>query len=439
MQHFPQPTDDLARLCENCSRRYPAAARYCAHDGQALVTHAPADGLPWAPTAAASLDAFGAAAGQSLGHLILGRYLRVRKLGAGGQGDVWLAQDIQTNRMLALKYFQDDMVDRCRAELMAAARIEDHTHVVKLFDHHRDPDGGGSFLTMEYLDGETLEDLLARSPRLSRTEAVRLLEQIARGLAEMHDKGLVHRDVKPANIMLLTRPDGLHAKLLDLGIAKSIGGQGHALTHALTMAGGVVGTLGYAAPEQLRGEPVTSGFDMYGLGVVAHELLHGAHPLDSTPPAAHRPSIPLPLRQLLSSMLDEDPAMRPADMAAVLEALHAFRYGADRLPGMMGTTTDERDGWALREDPVAPWHAGHPLPGVRAPRSASSFLPGVFAAAAAVFTLLVPAAGDLPLPQWPQTGAPSGATAAGTEVALAAPHWGPDVCTPGIAGFDAAC
>lgn len=361
---------DESPHCPSCGTSYPPGSRFCAADGARLGVPArpvyavtlghsdreanaqpreanarPIDGLPLAETLPASTppprpgqdshdsahrcawappapNVTGARAARMTPWIIAGRYIKLRTLGDGGQGAVSLVQDIQSGRVLALKQFRLDLDPaRCREEIEAAARIEDHAHILKIHELHRDPETQVLFITMEYLEGETLESRLARA-ELPLAEAVSVLRQASRGLSEMHDKLLVHRDVKPANIMLVPATDGMRVKLMDLGIAKSLlPGR-----EALTQPGWIMGTLEYAAPEQLRGEPVTPAFDVYALGVVAYRLLEGRLPHESTPDNFVAKAIPVELRRLVASMLDDDPCRRPQRMRDVTLALERIEH-----------------------------------------------------------------------------------------------------------------
>jgi len=182
--------------CPACGATYASGSRFCAQDGRALELAAAAVAVSRAHTfesaptlAAAAAEQAGAMGARTpsmpvnrSGHplLLAGRYLQVRSLGDGGQGDVSLVQDIQTGRMLALKRFRGDMdVARCRTEIDAAARIEDHSHIVKIHELHRDPDGHHHYITMEYFEGETLESRVERAPQVSLLEAVSILSQVS--------------------------------------------------------------------------------------------------------------------------------------------------------------------------------------------------------------------------------------------------------------------
>jgi serine/threonine-protein kinase len=197
------------------------------------------------------------------------RYELVRPLGHGAMATVDLAHDVELDRPVALKRLaenlarDEDLQRRFLREARLAARLA-HPNVVRVYDVGEDE--GRPFIAMEYVEGETLADLVARRGPLPAAEAATLGVQACAGLAAAHAAGLVHRDVKPQNLLL--RTDGV-LKLGDFGIAV-----GHDGTR-LTLAGTVLGTAGYLAPEQARGEQVTAAADIYALGAVLYELLTG--------------------------------------------------------------------------------------------------------------------------------------------------------------------
>src|SRR5256885_1724865 len=197
------------------------------------------------------------------------RYEFVRPLGHGAMATVDLAHDVELDRPVALKRLAENLARdqelrrRFLREARLAARLA-HPNVVRVFDVGED--GGRPFIAMEYVEGETLAELMARRGRLPAGEAATLGMQMCAGLAAAHAAGLVHRDVKPPNLLLGT--DGV-LKLGDFGVAV-----GHEGTR-LTLAGTVLGTAGYLAPEQARGERVTAAADIYAVGAVLFELLTG--------------------------------------------------------------------------------------------------------------------------------------------------------------------
>jgi serine/threonine protein kinase len=238
--------------------------------------------------------------------LVAGRYEIERPLGHGAMAVVDLAHDRELGRHVALKRLAEnlardaDLRERFVREGRLAARLG-HPNIVRVYDVGEAE--GRPYIAMEHVDGETLADLLARRGKLSAAEAEDLGAQAARALAAAHAAGLVHRDVKPHNLLL--GRDGV-LKLGDFGIAFGLEGT------RLTMAGTVLGTAAYLAPEQARGEHVTAAVDVYALGLVLVEMLTGrpdrSSRLDRVPP-----ELAATVRQCLAA----DPAERPG--AAELE------------------------------------------------------------------------------------------------------------------------
>ena len=203
------------------------------------------------------------------------RYRRVRLLGHGGMGTVELAHDAELDRPVAIKRLAENLAaneeyrQRFLREAKLAARLS-HPNIVAVYD--AGAEDGVPYIVMEYVAGETVSDLLLRRGRLEAAEAVALALQACSGLEAAHEAGLVHRDIKPQN--LLITPDGT-LKIADFGIARSLDGT------QLTQAGTVLGTAGYLAPEQAAGEPVNAAADIYALGAVLYELLAGRPPYEA--------------------------------------------------------------------------------------------------------------------------------------------------------------
>src|SRR3954451_769667 len=241
---------------------------------------------------------------------VAGRYEIIRPLGHGAMALVDLARDVELDRPVALKRLADNLARddelhmRFLREARLAARLA-HPNIVRVYDVG--DDDGVPFIAMEYVEGETVAELLARRGVLHEREAATLGEQIFRALAAAHVAGLVHRDVKPQNLLL--RDDGV-LKLSDFGVAVGLGGT------RLTMAGTVLGTAAYLAPEQARGEDVTPAADVYAGGAVLYELLTGSRPraVTSLAELGHPgPVVPPPaLADLVLACLAADPRDRPA-------------------------------------------------------------------------------------------------------------------------------
>jgi predicted Ser/Thr protein kinase len=267
------------------------------------------------------------------GDLIADRYELEELCGTGGMSSVFRAHDRQLERDVAIKilheHYADDpeYLERFRREARAVARLS-HPNIVTVID--RGDDGGRQFIVFEHVKGENLKELVLRSGRLSVRRALELVLPIADGLAFAHDHGLVHRDVKPQNI-LLSR-DG-EVKVTDFGIARSL----H-MEHGVTQTGTVLGTGEYLAPEQASGKPVSPATDVYSLGVVLWELLAGDVPfvgdnfvavalrhVNEPPPhlRERRPDVTPRLDAAVQRALAKDPARRFPSMTAFAKELRA--------------------------------------------------------------------------------------------------------------------
>jgi serine/threonine protein kinase len=276
----------------------------------------------------------------SIASQVAGRYELVRPLGHGAMAVVDLAHDVELDRPVALKRLaenlarDEDLRQRFLREARLAARLS-HPNVVRVFDVGEDR--GRPFIAMEYVEGETLADLVARRGPLSATQAATLGVQACAALAAAHAAGLVHRDVKPQNLLLGS--DSV-LKLGDFGIAL-----GHDGTR-LTLVGTVLGTAGYLAPEQARGEEVTAAADIYAVGAVLYELLTGEPPRSTVsladlgaedgfhpPDVARRvPAAPAELVQALTECLAVRPEDRPPSAAALARRLAPVASEAKTLP-----------------------------------------------------------------------------------------------------------
>ncbi|HET7566804.1 MAG TPA: serine/threonine-protein kinase [Gaiellaceae bacterium] len=262
---------------------------------------------------------------------VAGRYEVRRPLGHGAMATVDLAHDEELDRPVALKRLADNLArdDERRHRFVREARLAarlSHPNVVRVYDVGEDD--GRPFIAMEYVEGETLADLVARRGALPPAEAAELGIQACHALAAAHAAGLVHRDVKPQNLLL--RHDGT-LKLGDFGIAVGLEGT------RLTEAGTVLGTAAYLAPEQARGDDVTAAADVYGLGAVLYELLTGRPPRTVTSlgqlggadayriPDVRRqaPNVPPALADAVARCLAFEPAERPASAAALARELAA--------------------------------------------------------------------------------------------------------------------
>ena len=271
---------------------------------------------------------------------LVGHYRVVAALGSGGMGVVWKAIDTRLNRPVALKAIRDSEpgnttgVLRLRAEALAAASL-DHPYICKVYELLET--GTATLVVMEFVEGETLGDiLLRRTPTLSET--LRYGSEIAEGLANAHTRGIVHRDVKPNNVMVT--PHG-HIKLLDFGIARVNTDVG--LTQSgLTLPGDIPGTPQYMAPEQALGRPLDGRADLFSLGVVLFRCLAGRLPFDGQTRdeyiqqmlagralslAELAPSTPVPVRDVVTACLKTEPQDRPESALIVAETLRRAGEG----------------------------------------------------------------------------------------------------------------
>ena len=269
------------------------------------------------------------------------RYERPRRVASGGMGEIFVARDTTLGRTVAIKrlserFARDEAVRRrFTREGLAAARLSGHPNIVTIFDVGEA--GGRPFLVMEHLPGGTVAERAREGP-VPHEQALVWLRQTAGALEEAHRNGIVHRDVKPANLLLDDRGD---VRVGDFGIARIVE---EGATH-MTMAGTVLGTAGYLSPEQARGEPATPASDVYSLGVVAYELLTGGRPFEGgsateeaarhihqpVPPASERGvGLPRSVDRVFERALAKDPGGRYATPGALVSDLEAALEEAER-------------------------------------------------------------------------------------------------------------
>jgi serine/threonine-protein kinase len=279
-----------------------------------------------------------------MGVVIDGRYRIDGRLAAGGMGEVFRATHVELGRPLALKMMKPELsgdssfVDRFRREAMTASRLG-HPHIVDIIDSGRTAEGQFYFV-MEFLEGESLADVIARGPVEPRL-ALTLVSQMAEALDSAHKAGVIHRDLKPDNVIVLQRGGRPFVKLVDFGLAKAVS---PSADQKQTTVGIIMGTPQYMAPEQAAGLPVDSRADLYALGLVLYELLMGEPPLTgetaslvmaahiSTPAPRLPDRFPSALRDLVVRMLAKHPDVRPASMAEVLNELRAIPASVEAKP-----------------------------------------------------------------------------------------------------------
>jgi hypothetical protein len=285
----------------------------------------------------------------------IGPYQIVSLLGRGGMGEVYRAHDARLGRDVAIKVLAPglantpDAVARFEREARAVAALN-HPNIVSLHDVGHD--GDLAYAVTELLEGETLRDLLVRSPRAGLRQALDIAIQVARGVGAAHARGIVHRDLKPENLFLTT---DRRVKVLDFGLARRAPLAGMD-TIVETSPGVVVGTVGYMAPEVVRGEPATTASDVFAFGVLLQEMLAGSHPfakatpadtltaiMRDDPPRLARvaPAVPTPLARLVERCLQKMPADRPESMRDVAFYLENVDTSSGGLPltGSPATST----------------------------------------------------------------------------------------------------
>ncbi|MFL5938377.1 MAG: serine/threonine-protein kinase [Gaiellaceae bacterium] len=308
--------------------------------------------------------------------LFLGRYRAVRPLGSGGSGSVWLARDEQGGRDVAVKVVprEGKAGERARREAQAMSKL-DHPACPRVYACGRDAEN--VYIAYGYVPGSTFRQSL-RAGRVTDAVAVEVAVQVLDGLAHAHDRGIVHRDVKPANVLLADDGDDeISVRILDFGLARFAEGE------TLTAAGDVPGTLAYIAPERLHGEPAGPAGDVWSVGVLLYEALAGRHPFwrpslgetaeaiaQGPPPLrTERPDLPDRLLAAVDRALLVDPKKRPS---------------AAKLARMLGRTRGDDRG-ATRDIVSVPRQL---LPAVAA---------GIYAAGAAALLPFYPERGALPL------------------------------------------
>ena len=287
----------------------------------------------------------------------------IRPLGAGGMGAVWLVRDRFLDRPVALKVLLEQMVsteqrERFLLEARTSARLE-HPHIIDVY--RADETDGTVWFTMRYVDGESLGDRIRARGALPASEVARVLREVSWGLAYAHARGVVHRDIKPDNI-LLDRASG-RAVVTDFGIARDLDAE----SRGLTIAGHVLGTVHYMSPEQASGDVVDARSDVYALGVVGYHALSGRLPFDGpahsvlvahvTRPAPSlrevAPDVLPAVAAVIDRCLQKEPANRyeSADALATAfdealqAALQAEREAADAAPGALLTESEAQAIW----------------------------------------------------------------------------------------------
>src|SRR5690348_11137062 len=277
------------------------------------------------------------------GAIIAQRYRLESRLGVGGMSTVHLAFDQRLERNVAIKLLAEHLADdpafvsRFRREALSAARLV-HPNIVQVFDFGLDESQHQHFIVMEHVPGHSCAELLRDRGRLETDQAVEIISQACRGLDYAHRHGVVHRDVKPGNLLV---SDAEVVKLADFGIARATD------QSSITQVGSVLGTAAYLAPEQARGEEAGPRADIYSLGVVAYQLLSGRLPYEANslselalkqqreaPPPVDElnPHVPPELADAVGLALALDQEDRPANASLLAEAIAAGARGIEPAP-----------------------------------------------------------------------------------------------------------
>ena len=299
----------------------------------------------------------------------LGSYEIVARLGSGGMGDVFKGYDASLDRFVAIKVLplefarQEDFVGRFRAEAAAAAKVE-HPNIVPIYTIGSDQDR--HFFAMQFVDGQTLGQLLAQQTKLPPERTLQIVEQIASGLAAAHLFGLVHRDIKPGNILLAD--GGRRALVADFGLVKSM-----VQDKGMTATGVVMGTVDYISPEQGRGKGVDGRADLYSVGVLMYQMLAGRLPFSADTPTAMifqhayeppppllqaAPEVPPLLAGIVHKLLAKSPSERYQTCEDLLDDLAAYSAGASP-PHLSGAAASRETG-PRTAIILAPKFADHP-------------------------------------------------------------------------------
>ena len=344
----------VPKVCPMCGTEYETDARFCPKDGTSLRPKGGIDPL--------------------IGQTVADRYHILKRIGEGGMGRVYLAEHVRMGRMCAIKVMRSALLNdeeamaRFAREASNAARIL-HPNVAAVFDYGESE--GIVYLVMELVDGEPLSAIIARERALPVARVLDLAKQVTEALIAAHEMGVVHRDLKPDNILVTRRGDREIAKVVDFGIAKAVAESPH---EALTRSGLVIGTPEFMSPEQLLGDPVDARTDLYSLGCIVFLMLTGTqaaeaptreamlkrrlHELPPHPRAVNR-ALPPDLDAIVVRLLSSAPADRYAAASEVRAALERVRAdGGEPTPIVANAVP--RTPPALRFET--------PMPGPRPPR-----------------------------------------------------------------------
>jgi len=300
------------------------------------------DAAPTVPALRQSRASTGRSAFE-IGHVVAGRYRILRFIARGGMGEVYEAEDLELHGSVALKTIRPEVaedsmaIERFRREIQIARKVT-HPNVCRVFDVDHDQSTGADviFVTMELLEGKTLRQFIVNDGPLSLADALPIAKQIADGLHAAHRAGVVHRDLKSANVMLVDEPGQKTPRVVvtDFGLARASVISGHTITNS----GDIIGSPAYMAPEQIEGTAIAPATDIYALGVVLFEMITRAHPFEAdtplasvlkrlreppTSPRAFLPDLDPAWEHTILRCLERDPADRFADAREAVQALES--------------------------------------------------------------------------------------------------------------------
>ncbi len=325
--------------CPTCGRQVEPGTRFCPNDGTPLTETATQATAPTAPG-----PVHPKSAQLQLPIVVGGRYRLLELRGGGGMAKVYRATDLTLDRDVAVKMINPELRSepefdaRFQREARIASQLQD-PHIVVVHDFGIDPEHG-PFLVMEYLQGMTLRERLQAEGPLPVRAGIQLSAQLLLALIHAHEKGIVHRDIKPDNIFFLNQSGvRLHVRILDFGIARIYRGEDQAADQPLTQPGSVMGTPRYMSPEQLAGQPVDARSDLCSTARVIHEALTGKLPYVSGKSFAELcPDAPPGLQDVLEQCLRPNPNERPASAVEVYLRLQELGKASGILllpPGAM--------------------------------------------------------------------------------------------------------
>src|SRR5882672_12577117 len=327
--------------CPVCATKNPSVAAECVKCQTPLPISSLQEtlnegGSPEAWSVAVTPQSAGVAAGSDtldIGTVLAGRYEIIQLLGRGGMGAVYKARDKELDRVVALKLIRPELAKnpevlrRFKQELILARQVT-HKNVIRIFDLGQSD--GIKFITMDFVEGQDLRSLLLEKNKLAPEQAARIMLQICRALEAAHAEGVIHRDLKPQNIMLDASGRIL---VMDFGIARS------AYLPGMTQTGALIGTPEYMSPEQGKGEKLDERSDLFSLGIICYELVTGQSPFYSETPLATLwkrmqekakplcevdPSIPKPLSDIIDKAMEIEPADRFASAGEMAQQLEIW-------------------------------------------------------------------------------------------------------------------